>query len=134
MTDQLVCLVYYSASNFAGSAYGRGYREQFIARCIEVVEPFGGEVCFVHVHCQAETLRQRVVREDRKQYGKITSVELLNETLRNWEPQALFEAGTLWDSLSLNTDVLRPVEAAQQVIAHYRLPTKHHTLTPHQAV
>ena len=113
--------------------YGRN-REPFIARCVEVVEPFGGEVCFVHVYCQAETLRQRVVREDRKQYGKITSVELLNDTLRNWEPQALFEAGTLWDSLSLNTDVLRPVEAAQQVIAHYRLPTKHHTLTPHQTV
>ena len=109
--------------------YGRD-REQFIARCMEVVEPFGGEVCFVHVHCQAETLRQRVVREDRKQYGKITSVELLNETLSNREPQALFEAGTLWDSLSLNTDVLRPVEAAQQVIAHYRLPTKQYNLTP----
>jgi hypothetical protein len=72
-----------------------------------------------------------VVREDRKQYGKITSVELLNATLSHGEPQALFEAGTLWDSLSLNTDVLRPVEAAQQVIAHYRLPTKQHNLTPH---
>jgi hypothetical protein len=86
----------------------------------------------VHVHCQAETLRQRVVREDRTQYGKITSVELLNEILSHEEPQALFEAGTLWDSLSLNTDVLRPVEAAQQVIAHYRLPAQQHTLTPHQ--
>ena len=75
-------------------------------------------------------LRQRVVREDRKQYGKITSVELLNDTLRHGEPQALFEAGTLWTSLSLNTDVLRPVEAAQQVIAHYRLPTQQHNLTP----
>jgi hypothetical protein len=116
------------------AVYGRDHREQCIARCMEVVEPFGGEVCFVHVHCQAETLRQRVVREERTQYGKITSVELLNATLRHGEPQALFEAGTLWDSLSLNTDVLRPVEAAQQVIAHYRLPTKQHTLTPHQAV
>jgi len=110
------------------TVYGRD-RAQFIARCVEVVEPCGGEVCFVHVHCQAETLRQRVVREERTQYGKITSVELLNETLRNWEPQALFEAGTLWDSLSLNTDVLRPIEAAQQVIAHYRLPTALHNLT-----
>ena len=110
------------------TVYGRD-REPFIARCVEVVESFGGEVCFVHLYCRAETLRQRVVREDRKQYGKITSVELLNETLRNREPQSLFEAATLWESLSLNTDVLRPVEAAQQVIAHYRLPTKHHNLT-----
>jgi len=110
------------------TVYGRDHREQFIARCMEVVAPFGGEVCFVHVHCQAETLRQRVVSEDRNQYGKITSVELLNEILSHGEPQALFEAGTLWDSLSLNTDVLHPVEAAQQVIAHYRLPTQHPNL------
>ena len=111
------------------TVYGRD-RAQFIARCMEVVEPFGGEVCFVHVHCQAETLRQRVVSEDRTQYGKITSVALLNEFLSTLEPHAPFAAATRWASLSLNTDVLRPVEAAQQVIAHYRLPTKHHNLTP----
>jgi AAA domain len=108
--------------------YGRD-REPFIARCVEIVERCAGEVCLVHLYCQAETLRQRVVREDRTQHGKITSVELLNETLRHREPQAPFEAATQWDSLSLNTDVWRPVEAAQQVIAHYRLPTTPHNLT-----
>jgi chloramphenicol 3-O-phosphotransferase len=104
-------------------------QEPFIARCVELVERFGGNVCLVHVYCHAETLRQRVVREDRKQHGKITSVELLNATLSHWEPQAPFEAATQWDSLSLNTDVLSPGEAARQVMAHYRLPTKPHNLT-----
>ena len=98
-------------------------QEPCIARFVEIVERFGGTVCFVHVYCAAETVRQRVVREDRKQHGKITSVELLNELLRSWEPQSTFEAATQWDSLSLNTDVLRPLAAAQQVMAHYRLPT-----------
>jgi hypothetical protein len=83
----------------------------------------------VHVHCHAKTLRQHVVREDRKQHGKITSVELLNEFLSDLEPQSPLEAATGWDSLNLNTDVLRPVEVAQQVIVHYRLPTKPHNLT-----
>jgi DNA polymerase III delta prime subunit len=101
-------------------------QEPFIARCVEVVEQFGGNVCFVHVYCHAETLRQRVVREDRRQHGKITSVKLLNELLSRWESQLTFEAATQWDSLSLDTDILRPVEAAQQVIAHYRLPAKPH--------
>ncbi|HEY5871520.1 MAG TPA: hypothetical protein VI542_39090, partial [Candidatus Tectomicrobia bacterium] len=101
------------------TVYGRD-RELLIARCLEVVEPFGGEVCFVHAHCQIETLRQRVVREDRKQHGKITSVALLNEFLRT------FESATRRDSLSLNTDLLGPIEAAQQVIAHYRLPRAQH--------
>ena len=76
-----------------------------------------------------ETVRQRMVREDRQPYGNIASVERLNETLRHWAPPLPFEAATQWDSLSLNTDVLRPVEAAQQVIAHYRLPTVLHNLT-----
>jgi predicted kinase len=104
-------------------------QDPYIARCVEIVEQCGGSVCFVHLYCHEETVRQRVVREDRKQHGKITSVELLNELLRHWEPRSTFEAATQWDSLSLNTDVLRPVEAAQQVIAHYRLPTALHNLT-----
>jgi hypothetical protein len=104
-------------------------QEPCVARCVAIVERFGGTVCFVHVYCHIETVRQRVVREDRKQHGKITSVELLNELLRHWEPQSPFAAATQWDSLSLNTDVLGPVEAAQQVIAHYRLQTAQHDLT-----
>ena len=103
--------------------YGRD-REPFIARCVDVVKSYGGDICLVHLYCRAETLRQRVGRADRQQYGKITSVELLNATLRHREPQALFEAATRWASLSLNTDVLRPVDAAHQVIAHYCLPTQ----------
>ena len=98
-------------------------QEPCIARGVEIVEWFGGKVCFVHLYCRAETVHQRVVREERKPHGKITSVELLNELLRHWEPQSTFEAATQWDSLSLNTDILRPIEAAQQVMAHYRLPT-----------
>jgi cytidylate kinase len=53
---------------------------------------------------------------------------------RHWEPQSTFEAASQWDSLSLNTDVLRPVEAAQQVITHYRLPTAQHNLTTQEGV
>jgi hypothetical protein len=76
-------------ANIDGLIFTMVYRrdqEPLIARCVEIVEQIGGEVCFVHVYCHAETLRQRVVREDRKRHGKITSVELLNETLSHWEP------------------------------------------------
>jgi hypothetical protein len=72
-------------------------QEPFIARCVDVIAPFGGEVCLVQVHCQPETLRQRVGRADRTQHGKITSVALLDETLRTWELQAPFAAATLGD-------------------------------------
>src|SRR4029434_8867211 len=42
------------------TVYGRD-REPFIARSVEVVESYGGEVYFVHLSCHTETLRQRVV-------------------------------------------------------------------------
>jgi hypothetical protein len=71
--------------------YGRN-REQSIARCMDVLEPLVGGVCFVHVHCYAETLRQRMIKKDRKQHGKITSLALLNELLSNLAPQAPLEA------------------------------------------
>jgi chloramphenicol 3-O-phosphotransferase len=105
--------------------YGR-HREAFIARCVEIVEACGGDACLVHLYCPHETLRHRVMRDDRHQHGKITSVELLNAFLRTLEPHMPFTAATRWASLSLNTAVLQPLEAAQQVIAHYRLPTAEH--------
>jgi hypothetical protein len=119
-------------ANVDGLLFTMVYRrdqDPYIARCVDIIEQSGGNVCFVHVYCQAETVRQRVVREDRKQHGKITSVEQLNELLSHWEPQATFEAATQWDSLRLNTDVLGPIEAAHRVMAHYRLPTAQHHLT-----
>jgi hypothetical protein len=121
-------------ANIEGLLFTVLYRrdqEPWIARCVEIVERFRGNVCLVHLHCHAETVRQRVVGEDRQQHGKITSVERLNELLSYWEPQSPFEAATRWDSLSLNTDVLGPVEAAHWVVAHYRLPTARQNLTTH---
>jgi hypothetical protein len=120
-------------AHIAGLLFTMVYRrdqEPHIARCVAIVEQCGGTVCFVQVYCQAETVRQRVVREERQQHGKITSVALLNELLRQWEPQSLYEAVTQWDSLRLNTDVLGPVEAAQQVMTHYRLPPYSSTAPP----
>ena len=119
-------------THLAGLLFTMVYRrdqESCMARCVDIVERCGGTVCFVQVSCQVETVRQRVGRDDRKQYGKLTSVAPLNALLRQWEPHAPFEAATQWASLRLNTDVLRPVEAAQQVITHYRLPTTRHNLT-----
>src|SRR5262245_65482302 len=52
----------------------RREQEPCIARSVDIVERLEGEVCLVHLYGHAETVRQHVVREDRQQYGKITSV------------------------------------------------------------
>ncbi|NKB69881.1 MAG: AAA family ATPase [Candidatus Latescibacteria bacterium] len=100
--------------------YGRG-REDSMARCIDLVERGGGQACLVHLHCAAATLRQRVGDEGRKQYGKITSVEVHDQWLLRAEDDLPFAAATRWQSLSLDTGELDPIAAAQKIIDHYQL-------------
>ena len=95
-------------------------RQAMIAHFVDVVKKGGGEACLVHLHCGKTTLQERVVSEERKKYGKITTVELLNETLNKLaEP---FSTVSGQASLSINTEGLSPHDAAQKIIAHYKLP------------
>lgn len=102
--------------------YGRN-REALMSRCVDVVEKAGGEVCFVHLTCSPATLERRVGNEDRKRYGKILTVEVLNESLASSQAQSPFSVATDWESLSIDTDRVSPAEAAQQIVTHYRLKT-----------
>jgi hypothetical protein len=100
--------------------YGRN-REGLMSRLANVVNEAGGSVCFVHLTCGPETLKQRVGNEDRKQHGKITSAEVLIESLANLAPQFPFSAATEWAGLTIDTDKLNPTEAAQRIVTHYDL-------------
>jgi hypothetical protein len=102
--------------------YGRN-REALMSRCVDVVEKAGGEVCFVHLTCSQATLERRVRNEDRKRHGKITSVDVLRDSLSNSAAQEPFAASAGWKSLTIDTDTASPLEAAQQIVTHYGLAT-----------
>ena len=102
--------------------YGRN-REALMARCVDVVEKAGGQVCFVHLTCSPATLAQRVGNEDRKGHGKIISVDVLNDSLSDSAAQEPFSAATGWESLTIDTDTTSPVEAAQQIVTYHGLAT-----------
>ena len=86
----------------------------------ETIKRHGGELCLVHLYCEQGILEERVACEGRKQYGKITTVELLNETLNKLT--APFATVPGHHSLSIDTGDVFPWEAARQIIAHYKLP------------
>jgi hypothetical protein len=93
----------------------RTVADGFAERVVETLESRGGEVVFVELTCDRETLRRRVEASDRRDFGKLASAALLDELLGD---------GTLYSldvppssrRLSLDTTVLAPGAAAQRIL------------------
>ncbi len=96
-------------------------RKPRIDQCIDVVERHDGRVCFVHLHCARATLEKRVVSDKRRKYGKITTIELLNETLDRMQAQQPFSTIPGQDSLSIDTSDSKPGDVVHRIISHYEL-------------
>jgi len=89
--------------------------EGFVARAIETVESAGGEVVFVELTCEPETLRKRVEAPDRARFGKLASVELLDELLEDGTLYALDVPPTC-RQLSVDTTGVEPAAAAARIL------------------
>jgi len=60
--------------------------DEFLANMVEAVEEwYGGEIIFIQLDADVNTLRRRVVEDSRKEFQKIHTVEGLNECLERWE-------------------------------------------------
>ena len=100
--------------------YERG-RETLMSRSVSVVEAKGGEVYFVHLTCSRAALERRVGNEERKRYGKISSVDALDHFLDSGDKKLPFAAAAGWESLTVDTDKVSPAAAAKQIAAYYSL-------------
>ncbi len=81
------------------------------------VQRHGGEILPVFLGCSAEEAARRVDNPDRKQRGKLTSVEGLNAFLARWTMARVPRA----DCLTLASDTLAPEEAAARIVRHFNL-------------
>lgn len=96
-----------------------GIREDlWIGDVLEVVEGAGGSVHFVGLSCPQETLEARVVLPDRKEYGKLSSVESLRTSLSRWD---LFSTLPLREHLRIDTSLTEPADAARSIVEAYEL-------------
>ena len=60
--------------------------DEFIANMVEAVEEwYGGEVVFIQLDGDMDTLRRRVVEASRKEFQKIHTVEGLDACFERWE-------------------------------------------------
>lgn len=88
-------------------------------RRFDAVESNGGRVCLVKLTCSEEVLEARVPDSQRKAAGKIATVEGLRGAMAAHD---LFTPIPWRESLHLDTGVLGAAEAAERIIAEYRLP------------
>jgi hypothetical protein len=98
--------------------YGSPHDDPFVQEVIEVVERNAGEVCFVRLTCEPAVLEERVVSPERRKYRKIAAVEPLREL---FERADLFSPIPFRESLTIDSALVLPDEAAARIAAHYSL-------------
>ncbi len=101
--------------------YAKPRNDLFISQIVRVVEQGGGEVCFVQLQCDRSDLERRVLSESRKEYGKITSVEKLNELLNRLD---LFSQVSYPRNLAINTSAISPLDSVERIILHFHIPVR----------
>ncbi|HSS19710.1 MAG TPA: AAA family ATPase [Pyrinomonadaceae bacterium] len=91
----------------------RTVRERFIGDVLQVVRAHGGEVVFVELTCSESELETRMEDDSRKEFGKLTSVELY-QSLRD---SGAFAYPKLPSGLLLDTTKTSPAETAKSIAA-----------------
>jgi len=102
-------------------AYTPPRSDEFLREVLRVTEELGASVHFVRLAPSEAALRERVVREDRKAWGKATDPALLQWYLT--EGRAT-EAVSCAPSFTLDNTLLSPDEAAGVIAAHLGLPAR----------
>jgi hypothetical protein len=84
-----------------------------------LVAKHGGETCFVRLHCSERSLYKRVGGGSRTETKKIITPKQLKLWMKQWD---LFAPVAKVASLEIDTDQVKPAQAAKLIMQHFRLP------------
>lgn len=90
--------------------------EEEIGEFRTIVESAGGETLFVHLTCEIEELKRRVVSENRNEFHKLKSPDRLEETLRKWD---CFTEIPHSSSLRIDNTGISAKVVAQKIAEHF---------------
>jgi hypothetical protein len=96
-----------------------GLDDKIVADWKRRVARHGGETVFVRLHCKEATLFQRVANPSRKGHKKIVDRTMLRSWLKRGD---LFASVKGVASLEVDTDRLKPAQAAQAIAEALGLP------------
>ncbi len=92
--------------------------EGFPERVVELVEGEGGGVHFARLTVSRKEQERRIALESRKEFRKLTSLELLRALRQDFEAS---EARMPEPQLTLDSEVLSPEKAARRIAAAFGL-------------
>jgi len=101
--------------------YANPEDDAFVRRMIETVERHGADVLFARLSCDAATHEQRVLVDERRGLGKITSVEWLRDALARWN----LTSPIAWrETLEVDNSTLSAEAIARRIADHFALPVQ----------
>ena len=98
--------------------YAKDLDDAHVEKIVEAAESNGGEVHFVLLYCERSVLENRIIKESRKEFGKIKNLSILNQLLETYD---LFSPVNNYESLVIDNTNLSPEETAQKIAEYYQL-------------
>ncbi|RYG34583.1 hypothetical protein EON81_15175 [bacterium] len=98
--------------------YAAGDDDAFVAQIVEIVERYGGRICFVQLLASRETLLTRLSEPSRLGHSKIKRPEILESILATKD---LLSPVIYGNHLTLDTDEQNPQTAARRIVEHFGL-------------
>jgi len=90
----------------------------FAMKTKKVVENGGGEVYFIHLKCNLDELKRRVVSESRKNSKKLKDPIKLETVINKWD---FYTEIPGVDNLILNNTELSAAEAARKIMEYFKI-------------
>ena len=100
------------------SVYIKGNDDQFIKDLLDTTAKHSGSVHFVHLSCNREKLESRIGEPSRKQFGKLTDVEIFNNFV---DTNDVFSKIGFVDSYEIDNTDIPAAEAANMIKERYSL-------------
>lgn len=98
--------------------YAKDSDDAHVAEVVKAVEENGGEIIFVLLVAEKETIEKRVLAESRLEYRKINELKILHEI---WEKYELFLPINHRESLIVDNTFLTAGETAARIIKYFGL-------------
>ncbi len=100
------------------SVYIKGNDDQFITNIVNMAKEHSVAVHFVHLVCDRKKLESRLVDPSRKQFGKLTDVNIFNNFV---DANNVFSEIRFVDSYEVDNTGISAPETAKMIKEHYSL-------------
>lgn len=92
--------------------YYKDFDKPYLKTLVKTVEKQGGEVCFVQLKCSTKELLRRVTNASRKKFKKISTVQILKQSLKKHD---IVSSVDYANNLVIDSEKNTPVSAARKI-------------------